>query len=231
MSIKNCILHRLEKHRNEKSTLKTRKTVLEVTQPVESLLYEIRRVYSEKTGKAYGLFQSDSIAYPFSSLLGRYLDDENTFVDFTKDAMSLFKSKIDPANLATGGYVLYIHYNANEKDYLMIVMLNDKSGVSINDHTLDVLSSTHLDLDHLHLAARLDIKLWQSGQSEKYISFVKGRKSGESISNYFREFLGCTDYTDSKEQTQVLLKVIDNYCCYVQLYLSNIFSHKMLKYF
>lgn len=210
MSIINSVVHRLEKDRYSKSTVNLRESILEVSEPLENLLAEIRKVYNNKTGKSYGRFQSDVSVYPFSSYLTKHLDDEFSFIEFTKKAMNLFKNKIDVANLATGGYVLFIHY----ENYLMVVMLNDKSGISIDEKTLEVLDASHLDLEKLHLAARIDLDSWNNSDSQKYLSFVKGRKSSESVSLYFREFLGCTDYTDPKEQTQILLKVVDDFCNY-----------------
>ena len=208
MSIINSVVHRLEKERNKKSLLKLRDSILEVGEPLENLLFEIRKVYNKKTGKSYGIFKNDISIYPFSDFLRQQIDDELEFIEFTKKAMSLFKSKIDIANLATGGYVLFIHY----ENYLMVVMLNDKSGVTIDDKTLEVLDTNHLDLEKLHLAARIDLESWNLKDSQKYLSFVKGRNSSDSVSLYFREFLGCTDYTDPKEQTQILLKVVDEFC-------------------
>ena len=208
MPILNSIVHRLEKERNTKSVLKLRDTILDVNEPVENLLSEIKKVYNNKTGKSYGIFESDITIYPFSNYLKNHIDKKLEFIDFTKKAMSLFKSKIDVANLATGGYVLFIHYD----NYLMIVMLNDKSGVTIDDKTLEVLDASHLELDKLHLAARIDLYSWNKKDSQKYLSFVKGRSSNDSVSLYFRGFLGCTDYTDPKAQTQLLLKVVDDFC-------------------
>lgn len=49
------------------------------------------------------------------------------------------------------------------------------------------------------------------GPGPRYISFVQGRSGGHRISKYFREFLGCEDYTSSKEQTEKLIKVVKRY--------------------
>lgn len=211
MEVVKSIVHRLEKKRNQKSTLKLRKDLLPISVPLTNLLSELRIVYNKKTGKSYGIFQPDDETYPFKKFLLQYIKNESDFASFSNKSMSLFKSKIDSANLATGGYVIFIHYKVNETNYLMVVMLSDKSGITINDETLDLLDTTHLDLEKLHLAGRIDVDQWRTDVSEKYLSFVKGRKSGDGVSLYFREFLGCTDYTDPKKQSLILLQVIEDY--------------------
>jgi len=207
MVINNSIIHQLSKERNSKSTINLRESILQVNNQLNQLLCEIKKVYNEKTGKSYGVFENNITLYPLSVLLKKYLTNEISFIEFTKEAMNLLKNKIDTENLATGGYLLFVHYDC----FFMVVMLNDKNGVSISNDTLDIIETNHLDLEKLHLAARIDLTLWQS-EGSKYLSFVKGRNTGDYVSNYFREFIGCTDYTSSKEQTELLLVSVDNYC-------------------
>ncbi|MFA8342945.1 MAG: nucleoid-associated protein [Rhodothermaceae bacterium] len=208
MEIKNAIIHKLEKERNAKSNLTLSLQVLTINESLNKLLSLIQVVYNRKRAKSYGHFENDTNLAPFSVILREHLNTKLNFTDFTKKSMRIFQNKIEKENFATGGFVLFIHYN----NYLMVVMLNDKMSVAIKDGTLELEDTSHLDLENLHLSARLDITKWQSNDSNDYLSFIKGRSSQNKVSNYFLDFIGCRDYAEPKEQTQILLNVVDNFC-------------------
>lgn len=212
MEVSSAIVHWLQKDRHSASSIYPRDTLLPIDAPLTTLADKIRTIYTEKTGKAYGRFQANDTVYPISQLLRNHVHDDTGFVQFSKDAMDVFKAKIDTVQLATGGYVLFIKYNVNQRQYLMVVMLNDTTGAAIDRVTLDIDHATYLDLRHLHLAARIDITSWLSGNADRYLSFVKGRASTDEVSKYFRDFLGCDDYVDSKAQSQTLLHAVRLFC-------------------
>lgn len=212
MQIRNAIVHRLQKDRFQESVLHIRDDLLQVDEALTRLLTEVRDVYTRKAGKSYGRFQQDQDVYPVSRFLRQLLDGQFDFIEFTRRSMNTFKRNIDPAQLATGGFVLFVQYAVNQNEYLMTVMLNDQLGTAIDPETLEINDTRHLDLSHLHLAARVDLGAWDQGREEKYLSFVKGRASADSVSKYFRDFLGCAEYTDARDETRTLLRVVQAYC-------------------
>ncbi|MBS1209575.1 MAG: Nucleoid-associated protein YejK [Proteobacteria bacterium] len=77
-----------------------------------------------------------------------------------------------------------------------------------------VLSETvNLDIDHLHEAARVELGKWLADQ-QPYLSFIKKGKSGTDVSGYFRDALGCTEYTDAKHNTNQAKVAVEAYCAY-----------------
>jgi len=236
MEVVKIIVHKLDKKQYiTRAKVHPREKTLEVSREIESFLEEIKKVYEGKKNKAHGIFQNDEAEYPFSKYLNKYLSlfsitansasevmvqskseiesgIESAFVDFTKKAMTRFESEIKSAALATGGYVFFTHYKNDGIEYLMLVMLNDKAGISIDADTLDIKDITHIDLTQLHVAALIDISTWKSNSSDKYISFAKGKSSKESISKYFQKFIGCDDYIDSRAETKILIRVAGEYC-------------------
>lgn len=218
MIIDHIIVHRLEKEREKPSALHLRDLELGVSPAAEHLLQELTDVYEKKSGKAYGVFQQNRDTYPFSALLESYLNgDGQDFTSLTKQAMALFKARIDEAAWATGGYVVFILFSGDSpvagtrERHLIVVMLNDRRGTAIEADTLEIRDIVHLVLDELHLGARIDIPAWRSGSSEKYLSFIKGPKSGVSVSRYFREFVGCAEYVDSVRDSRMVVKALDRY--------------------
>jgi nucleoid-associated protein len=209
--IENFIIHRvLKKAGATEASIKTRDKVLDVSVEVEDLVKDILNVYNSKSARAYGIFNPDIETYPFSKYVKHYLSEPKVFVQFTQTSMVRLQNRIKDATLATGGYIAFIHYKTELKNYVMVVMLNDKGGTAINEATLEVNKTMHLDLSKLHFAARLNVTDWDTDASSKYLSFIKGR-STEGISKYFREFLGCDEFTESKRLTERLVQAVKDF--------------------
>ncbi len=144
------------------------------SQAIENLLADLNESYNAKN-KAWGFFQGESGAYPFSGWLGEYLEGDRDFVGFSREAVEHLQKLMEESNLSTGGHVLFAHYQQGMTDYLAIALLHHSEGVAVNE-SLEVTPSRHLDLGQLHLAARINISEWRNNkQSKQYISFIKGK--------------------------------------------------------
>src|SRR5471030_211248 len=76
---------------------------------------------------------------------------------------------------------------------------------------LHLMTIKRLDLDHIRLAARINISEWQNNpQSRQYISYLKG-KQGRRINEYFRDFIGCQEGIDGPGETRTLLKAFSDF--------------------
>ncbi|WP_263262626.1 nucleoid-associated protein YejK [Pseudomonas sp. RIT-PI-S] len=211
MPIRHCIVHLIDKKPDgTPSVLHARDRALEHSQALDDMLADLNESYNAKQGKAWGLFHGESGAYPFSGWLKAYLDDEQDFTTFSRQALEHLQKLMDESNLSVGGHVLFAHYNQGMTDYLAIALLHHSEGVAVNAE-LDVTPSRHLDLGQLHLAARINLSEWQNNkQSKQYISFIKG-KNGKKVSDYFRDFIGCQEGVDGPGETRTLLKAFSDY--------------------
>jgi len=142
--------------------------------------------------------------------LGKYIDGTLDFMDFSLKAMDLLKVQMSKEAFATGGYILFCHYRLNQTNFILIMQLKIKPGTGIDDKTLDVMENINLDIDNLHEAARINIESWKKNEG-KYISFVK-KASNAQPTKYFRDFIGCDEFEDAKEQTKELVLAIESYC-------------------
>lgn len=209
--IENFIVHRVIKSvGGGEASIQTREDILTISEPVTSLVKEILLLYNNKSSRAYGVFNPDDENYPFAKYVNEYLYNGTNFVDFSVKSMKRLHNKIKDVTLATGGYISFIHYKSELKNYVMVVMLNDKYGTAINESTLEINKTIHLDLNKLHFAARLNVTDWETGTGNKYLSFIKGRGT-DGISHYFREFVGCDEFTDSKRLTEKLIQAIKDF--------------------
>ena len=211
MPIRHCIVHLIDKKPDgSPAVLHARDSELATSQAIENLLADLNESYNAKQGKAWGLLHEESGAYPFSGWLKAYLDGEQDFTAFSRQAVEHLQKLMEESNLSTGGHVLLAHYQQGMTDYLAIALLHHSEGVAVTD-ALDVTPAKHLDLGQLHLAARINISEWQNNkQSKQYISFIKG-KNGKKVSDYFRDFIGCQEGVDGPGETRTLLKAFSDF--------------------
>ncbi|MBF0402261.1 MAG: nucleoid-associated protein [Magnetococcales bacterium] len=209
MLIRHVIIHKIDKLQHSASTLRLNDVKLEPDIHVGKLVEQLLDIYQHGTGKSSGTFQQDELNYPFAGVLRQFLDDDTQFVMFTHHSMRRLKQTIDSQNFATGGYVLFVDYEDLVERQMLVVMLNEKVSFAIDDG-LRVKEGLVLNLDQLHMAARIRVTRWLAGQEKRYLSFVKGRGGGD-IAKYFREFLGCTDFSSSQEQTKALVQAVKDY--------------------
>ena len=211
MPIRHAIVHLIDKKPDgSPAVLHARDSELATSQAMENLLADLYESYNAKQGKAWGLFHEESGAYPFSGWLKAYLDGEQDFTAFSRQAVEHLQKLMEESNLSTGGHVLFAHYQQGMTDYLAIALLHHSEGVAVTD-ALDVTPAKHLDLGQLHLAARINISEWQNNkQSKQYISFIKG-KNGKKVSDYFRDFIGCQEGVDGPGETRTLLKAFSDF--------------------
>ncbi len=210
MQIKNAIVHLLEKQQQSAATLTLREDELDCTSPeLEKLMQQVIKLYNEKTGRGYGSFHADTTSYPLSNLLNNHLNQGITFIYFTHNAMHNLKSRIDTKHFATGGYVLFIKYEHNGSEALAIISLKHKPGFTFDDD-LELTGQKHIDLDHLHEMARIDITKWKADQ-DRYLSFAKRRQGNNEFSEYFRSFVGCDEFSDEKTMTKTLIEAVKKF--------------------
>jgi len=211
MPIRHCTVHLIDKKPDgSPSTLHARDAELPVSGAMEDLLADLADSYNAKQGKAWGFFHEESGAYPFSGWLKQYMDDEQDFTAFSRQAVEHLQKLMEESNLSTGGHVLFAHYQQGMTDYLAIALLHHSEGVAVTEQ-LDVAPARHLDLAQLHLAARINLSEWQNNrQSKQYISFIKGR-NGKKVSDYFRDFIGCQEGVDPPSETRTLLKAFSDF--------------------
>ncbi len=212
MNIQEAIVHRFEKERHQPSVAHMRSAILPSDDGRNDLVTAIREVFNRTKARGYGAFKEDKVAFPFSAQLDEYITHSHSLVPFTFALQASYQKSIDAAQLSTGGYLFFASYEENGKDFMFVVSIKLKAGTGIDDTTLTISKTVNLDIDHLHEAARINLTDWKAG-SERYITFVKRRqgKDSKSATDYFREFLGVTELTESVEQTKLLLQVLRDY--------------------
>lgn len=211
MPIRHSIIHLIDKKPDgSPAVLHTSESELSESQARDNLLADLNESYNAKQGKAWGLFHEESGAYPLSGWLKAYINGDQDFTGFTWQAVEHLQKLMEESNLSTGGHVFFAHYQQGMTDYLAIALLHHSEGAAISA-VLDVSPAKHLDLNQLHLAARINISEWQNNpKSRQYISFINS-KNGRKASDCFRDFIGCQEGIDAPGETRTLLKAFSDF--------------------
>ena len=210
MPIRHSIIHKIDKKPDgSPAVLHVSGTELAESQVTENLLHDLNVAYNAKTGKAWGLFHAQSGAFPLSGWLHTYVDGGD-FIEFSTTAVEHLTKLMEESNLSVGGHVLFAHYQQGLTDYLVVALLQNSEGVTVNPD-LSVTPSKHLDFGSISLAARINISEWRSNpKSRQYISYLKGSK-GRKATDYFRDFIGCQEGVDGPGETRTLLKAFSDF--------------------
>jgi len=205
MDLKKIIIHTLVKKKGENAKLTKAKKELAITALHQTFMEDVKNVYYKKSNPIYGVFDAEEETYPYQKFLDNYLEDKSTFLEFTVKAMTHFEKIINEEYNATGGYVLFCHFKTTE-EFVAAIMLNDKNGYLV-DENLDLKANMRLDIEKLDVANFTNCSKWNNNE-DVYLSFTKGKKN---ISNYFKKFIGCTDFTSAKETSENLKKALGDY--------------------
>lgn len=207
-SIAAAVIHKLNKDPHGLSSTQQRETVLELTEPVRKLVNDIDVLYSEKASKGYGCFEEDVIAYPSSAVLRDMFDSKSiSFVEGSQKLLAVLAARADQAPLSKGGYVLMAHgRNDAMVDWFLVAIISNAASTAVNEVTLEVERSVHVDLENLRVAGRVNLSAWLGGDKQvRYVGFLKQR--GE-VAEYFKYFLGCRDVVQDTEETKRLVNCL-----------------------
>ncbi|MGV0129539.1 nucleoid-associated protein [Burkholderia gladioli] len=214
LNLHQAVVHYLNKSRDEDgkgagATLQLRDQPLAVSDQLAQLVTTLKKLYNGNTGRGYGSFSNDEVTYPLSKLLNGHGTREWSFLDFTRESMNILRQRIDQSPLATGGYIFFANYSEAAETYMLIASLKNQPGL-VFDERLELANQQHIDLSKLHEMARINLSSWRR-KADKYVSFAKKRSSQDDFTKYFREFIGCDEFTESKALTRSLLEALRDY--------------------
>jgi nucleoid-associated protein len=211
MPVLHSIIHKIDKKPDgTPAILHYGNAELAESQARDDLMHQLNESYNAKTGKAWGFFHAESGAFPLSGWLSKYMAGTEDFVDFSGNAVEHLTKLMEESNLSIGGSALFCHYLQGMTDYLVIALLQETEAVIMTDG-LTLMPIRRLDLDRIHLAARINLSEWKSNPtSRQYISFIKG-KNGCKANDYFRDFIGCQEGIDGPGETRTLLKAFSDF--------------------
>ena len=205
MELHNIVLHHIRREENQLPELNCSDHLLDSTENVViEFVEKLIKSFGSKN-PTYGKFQDDATTYPFQSLITDFKDD-NDFLKFSIESMNLLEKEIQVPQ-AKGGYVVFTSYTQNGQEFLITIMLDKAEQFTIDDDSLDIRKLKTLDIDKLARANRLNIDKWENND-DLYLAFIKGTRD---VSSYFQKFIGNTDLTSSKKNSQNLKNAVSKF--------------------
>ncbi len=211
MPILHSVIHKIDKNPDgTPAALHLSSAEQEDSGARDDLMSQLNDSYNATTGKAWGFFHAESGAHPLSGWLSKYMAGGSNFLEFSTTAVEHLTRLMEESNLSTGGHALFCHYQQGLTEYLVIALVQETEAVTMTEE-LALMTVKRLDLDHIRLAARINISEWQNNkQSKQYISYLKG-KQGRRLNDYFRDFIGCQEGIDAPSETRTLLKAFSDF--------------------
>lgn len=200
---------------------------IDISTKITAFIDGLHAIYNAKGSKAYGSFSAmpaqgnsdestEVSAARFVDLMESYLGERQNFYQFSTQAANTLKNEIEKYDLEENGYLVVCHYEYLGGRYLLVAVIPVSQHYSV-DGELNISAAQHLDTNKIQLAARIDLFDYQQNASgNRYISFIKGR-AGRKVSDFFLDFLGCEEGLNAKEQTQTLVRAVEDYVAVNQL--------------
>lgn len=215
MSISNLIVHEIQKNEDErKAILIARPNENPVDGQAEALSTQVINLFN-RSGMNTGRFinpQGSEEGAQLPTLLFRHFKD-NSFTDFsgfTKACSAEYLKHLEPVEEAEGGLLWFNHYELHDTHFLYIVMLKRKKGIGLGVD-LSLSQIEQIETEKLHMALRINLTAWQSGDEGRYIAFRFGR-APKSESEYFTQFIGCDEPKAAAKETRKLVDLTSAFC-------------------
>ncbi|ABV87088.1 nucleoid-associated protein YejK [Shewanella pealeana] len=214
INVEQAIIHSISQDGEGQLSCRLRPQPLLNSQAVEAMLEELHQTYTTKAGKGFGHFgingEDGEANTKFEEALTTYRSGELGFVEFSGIAGKLLQEELAKYDFSTGGFLLLSCYTYMTSDYLFVSLLNAKSSMTVLDD-MELSQNTHLDLNNVQLAARIDLTEWQADpESKKYISFIRGR-AGRKVADFFLDFMGCVEGVNTKAQNKSLMNAVEDF--------------------
>ncbi|MGF1870137.1 nucleoid-associated protein YejK [Photobacterium indicum] len=208
LTLSNVILHQLTKNDQDEIEINLRNQVLDADSSTEGLVAELHRVYSSKGAKGFALFAEDS---EFCHWLKQYRTGEMDFLTFSNQSAQRLQVELAKYPFAEAGTLVMTEYQSLATDYLFIGLLPTCHSMKVTEQ-LDISATDYLDVAKMDIVARIDLSSWETdSDSNRYLTFIKGRV-GRKISDFFLDFLQAVVGLDAKEQNQVLMQAVEDFC-------------------
>lgn len=177
-----------------------------VTATAQRLIDSLYKLYNRRTSKSHGRFNDDVDNYPTQKHINEYRSGSTDFSSLTLQMMATLKKEAGNKAAATGGHVFFAHFQREDRDYLLVTIINDKLSAALTEQ-YNVEDIQHLDLEGFRFAGRVNLSAWSEGE-DRYISFLKGKGN---VADYFKEFLGCSAYVPERKDTMDLVATLRQY--------------------
>jgi len=199
-------IHHLHRDGNGAYKVVAGNSAIPVTQTAQRLIDELHKLYARRASKSYGKFSANVVDYPTSTNLKSYLSKTTDFDQLTLALMATLAKEAGARAASTGGHVFFAHFDRDSVQYLLVAIVTDKLSAALTVKQ-DLEDVKHLDVDGFRFAGRVSLTGWAANE-ERYIGFLKGKGT---VSEYFKDFLGCDTTIQSRVETTSLVNALKSF--------------------
>ena len=222
LHLSNVILHQLRKNDSDELVVNFRADSLANDASTENLVAELHRVFNSKAGKGFGSFKSDS---EFQNWLHELRKGERSFYDFSQESANRLKDELSKYPFADEGILVIAEYQSLATDYLFVAIIPSNESLKVTEG-LEISATDYLDLSKMDIAARIDLTSYETDkESNRYLAYIKGRV-GRKVADFFLDFLQAEVGLDTKQQNQVLMQAVEDFCTDSKLEKDEAISYK-----
>lgn len=211
MNVKRIVVHQLVKEVNDRRDpiVDLSSKNLEIDNTAIELVRKLNYAYSNTSYKN-AIFSSDHKEH-FPQAFNQYNKEENddNFHGFTCESLKKLKQNLIKVPAAKGGYFVFADYEDGRHHYFGIFLIRNTRGLFLDKGAKEAVykinSVTHLDLDKLAMACRINKIKYSLKDGSKYLSFIKNNQS--DISTYFIKWIAAQAIESNKEYTDSLYKL------------------------
>ncbi|MGD8109540.1 nucleoid-associated protein YejK [Vibrio sp. TRT 17S01] len=222
LHLSNVILHQLRKNDSDELMVNFRAESLSNDTSTENLVAELHRVFNSKAGKGFGSFQSDS---DFQNWLQELRQGNQDFYGFSQMSANRLKDELSKYPFADEGILVFAEYQALATDYLFVGIIPSNQSLKVTEG-LEISATDYLDLSKMDIAARIDLSSYENDkESNRYLTYIKGRV-GRKVADFFLDFLQAEVGLDTKQQNQVLMQAVEDFCSDAKLEKTEVNEYK-----
>jgi nucleoid-associated protein YejK len=213
MNISRVVIHELEKQQGIVGANLTAfdSTIDHTDEKVVDLIKELNNRYRNRN-ETYGIFDNEDPTV-FHKSFDKYHEKQTdkTFVDFTKDASTDLKIRVNNIPSAKGGYLIFAHYEYFQ-NFVSVFLVRNTTGLTLKKSALgkkfDLDNVQHIDFENLAMACRINLDNFKK-EDMRYLSFIS-KKGDDNTSKFFTGWLSSCPLESNKEDTQGLFSLFQN---------------------
>jgi len=195
MAIKYIAIHIIKRDKNgDNLFVKLRNVVNPIEGLSGKLADQLLNLFNEANLNKgeFGVDGDNNVKPLFEQKLESYYTNElevNDFIGLTIELANNYKAILEKNAAVKGGYLVYYHYEKLDDKWLGVAIVPRREEFDITDKDADVIVSSLLELNKLHLGAAINLSKWKLGFDSRYISFKTGQ--AKEVRDYFEIYIGC----------------------------------------
>lgn len=210
MSIKHCIVHRLNRHSpKEKVSLNTRNKENPNQDAIVSLFTQLKQSLQRSATRQYGLFDVNQTDNPIPGWLAKLQDGELGFVSASQKIAEQLQLVLSDTIEPFSADLLFVIEELMDHQYLYIFWVNHSDAQRITNH-LEVEDLSFVDGSKVHYVAKLDFSQWAIKDWQQYLTLQTSRGNRE-IAHAFTRLIGFVSGVNLQQQTDEFLNIVDQY--------------------